>query len=236
MIIGGTAISSLDYPGKISFVIFCGGCVIKCPYCHNPEIIDGGESVKVEDILKEIEESIQFIDGVVITGGEALIQYKDVQKILEYCKDHELLTKIDTNGCFPDRIEKIIHLIDYVGLDIKAPFNKYKDIIGSDIADKVKKTMKICLNTPDTFLECKTTYVPTLMDKDDVLKIALEINCDLYTIQQFRNRIVLDKSLSNVPNPTRDELLEIALEVKPYQKNIKIKTSEFGEEMIKKEN
>jgi len=235
MIIGGTAISSLDFPGKIALVIFCGGCVIRCPYCHNPEIIDGGKSVNLEDIFSKIEDSLEFIDGVVITGGEALIQAEDVEKILKFCKNHSLHTKIDTNGCFPNRLKKIIRLIDYIGLDVKAPFNKYEEIIGSPVGDKVKDTMKICLNSPDTYLECKTTYVPTLMDEDDVVTIAKEIDCDLYTLQQFRNRVVLDEKLKKVPSPTRDELLKIAKQVKPYLKNVKIKTSEFGEEIIKEE-
>lgn len=235
MIIGGTAISSLDFPRKIALVIFCGGCVIRCPYCHNPEIINGGKSIKLEEIFREIEESLEFIDGVVITGGEALIQAEDIEKILKFCKQRELNTKIDTNGCFPEKLEKIINLIDYVGLDIKAPFNKYKKVIGSQIEEKVKKTMIICLKSPNTYLECKTTYVPTLLHKEDVVSIAKEIDCDLYTLQQFRNRVVLDEKLKKVPNPSREELLDIANTIKPYLKNIKIKTSEFGEEIIKGE-
>ncbi|MBM4241350.1 MAG: anaerobic ribonucleoside-triphosphate reductase activating protein [Euryarchaeota archaeon] len=232
MIVGGTAISSLDFPNKISLTIFTGGCILRCPYCHNPEIIEGGEPVKVDEIKKEIIDSLEFIDSIVITGGEPLIQYKDVEKILKFSKEHNLKTKIDTNGCFPRKLQEIIELVDYVGLDIKAPFHKYKEIIGSDVGDKVKKSLMICLNFPETYLECKTTYVPALMDKSAIIEIAREIECDMYTIQQFRNRIVLDKKLQGTPVPTREELRKIAKEINPFLKNVKIKTYEFGEEII----
>lgn len=232
MIIGDTTISSLDFPDKMSFVIFMGGCALKCPYCHNPEIIDGGKAVGLDEIFGNIEDSIDFIDGVVVTGGEPLIQYNDVKKILEYSKMQNLATKLDTNGCFPERLKKIIDLVDYVALDIKAPFPKYKKIIGSNIGNDVKKSMEICLSSPDTYLECRTTYVPALMDRKDIIDIARSIKCDIYTIQQFRDRNVLDKRLYKTPVPKRDELKEIAEDLKPFLKNVKIKTSEFGDEFM----
>jgi pyruvate formate lyase activating enzyme len=90
--IGDMIVSSLEFPEKISLVIFTGGCILKCPYCHNPELIDNGKSVELHEIIEKIESSMDFIDSVVITGGEALIQYDDVKKILEYCKNHGLET------------------------------------------------------------------------------------------------------------------------------------------------
>ncbi len=233
MIIGGMLISSVEYPGKISLVIFTGGCILRCPYCHNPELIDGGEQVDLEEIELEIQDSLNFIDSLVITGGEPLIQFEELEELLNYLKDTDLKIKLDTNGCYPDKLEKLIKLIDYVALDIKAPFGKYKEITGADIEDDVKKSMEIAQNSPDTFLECRTTYVPGLLDKQDIMEIVKDINCDLYTIQQFRNRVVLDEKLKSTPSPSREELLEIAQEIKPFTPRLKIKTSEFGEEIIK---
>jgi pyruvate formate lyase activating enzyme len=93
--------------------------------------------------------------------------------------------------------------------------------------------MEICQRFPDTFLECRTTYVPELMDPKDIIEIAKEIHCNQYTIQQFRNRTVLDENLLESEVPSHDELVAIAESIKPFQKNIKIKTSEFGEEIIR---
>jgi pyruvate formate lyase activating enzyme len=69
MKIGGTFISSLDYPGRISLVISTGGCPLKCPYCHNPELIDGGDEVSLISIFKKIDDAKEFVDSVALTGG-----------------------------------------------------------------------------------------------------------------------------------------------------------------------
>ena len=231
MMIGDMIVSSLEFPEKMSLVIFTGGCILRCPYCHNPELIDNGKLVELTEIIKKIESSIDFIDSVVITGGEALIQYEDVKEILKYCKHHGLETKLDTNGCFPDKLSELIDLLDYVALDIKAPFDKYEEIIGSDIGDKVKKSMEICTDK-GIYLECRTTYVPFLMDQQDIIEIAKSITADIYTIQQFRDKTVLDKKLQGTPVPSRDELKEIGEAVKPFLKRVRIKTAEFGNEFI----
>ncbi|HML05854.1 MAG TPA: anaerobic ribonucleoside-triphosphate reductase activating protein [Methanobacterium sp.] len=231
MQIGEMIISSLEYPEKISLVIFTGGCTLRCPYCHNPEIIDGGKQVELAKIMTKIENSLDFIDSVVVTGGEPLMQHEDVEKIFKFCKKIGLKTKLDTNGCFPQRLEKIIKLIDYVALDVKAPFDKYEEIVGSCIGDDVKKSMEACIKA-DVYLECRTTYVPYLLEIEDIVEIAKNIKADMYTLQQFRDKIVLDEKLYGTPIPSRDELEEIAKMIKPFQKNIKIKTAEFGEEII----
>lgn len=231
MIIGDTIISSLEFPEKMSLVIFTGGCTLKCPYCHNPELIDGGKPVELHEITEEIKKSIDFIDSVVITGGEPLIQHENVKKILKHCKKQRLKTKLDTNGCFPDRLSEIADLLDYVALDIKAPFGKYKEIVGSDIGNNVKKSMEVCINK-GIYLECRTTYVPQLMDINDIIEIAKNITTDIYTIQQFRDKIVLDKKLYGTHIPSREELKKIGETVKPFLKKVKIKTAEFGDEII----
>lgn len=233
MNIGGMLISSLEYPGKISLVIFTGGCTLRCPYCHNPELINGGREVNLEEIKQEIHDSINFIDSLVITGGEPLIQFQELKELLIYLKDTDLKVKLDTNGGYPEKLEKLVEYLDYVALDVKAPSSKYEEITGAPIASKVKKSMKIVLNSPNTFLECRTTYVPGLLDEQDILEIAKDINCDLYTIQQFRNRAVLDEKLKTTPNPSRNELLEIAKVIEPFTHRLKIKTDEFGDEIIK---
>ncbi|MCE5215027.1 MAG: anaerobic ribonucleoside-triphosphate reductase activating protein [Methanobacterium sp.] len=234
MIIGGMLVSTVEYPGYISLVIFTGGCLLRCPYCHNPELITGGEQVNIQEIKEEIDDSQEFIDSLVLTGGEPLIQYDELEEIVKYAKVSGLKVKLDTNGCYPERLKKIIKYIDYVALDIKAPFNLYEKIIGAAIGEKVENSMKIVNNSLNTFLECRTTYVPGLLNKEHILNISKNITCNLYTIQQFRNRVVLDDKLKQTPNPTRNELMDIALDVKPYVNKLIIKTSEFGNEIINK--
>ena len=234
--IGGMLVSSVEFPGKMSLVIFTAGCMLRCPYCHNPGIINGGMKMEINEIFKEIDDSLDFIDSVVLTGGEPLIQYEGIFEIVKYCKNIKLDIKIDTNGYYPEKLEKLVMHVDYVALDIKAPFNKYKEIIGEDIGENVRRSMEICSKSPETYFECRTTYVPGLMDPEDIIEIAKNISCDSYTLQQFRNKTVLDEKLKETPSPSRKELIKIAESVKPFLNNIKIKTSEFGEEIINRDN
>ena len=232
MKIGGTLVSSIELSGKMSLVIFMAGCPFRCPYCHNHEIISGGTDVTLEEIFEMIYDSSDYIDAVVISGGEPLVQVNDLKEILSYVKQLQLETKVDTSGYYFQRLKEVIPLIDYLSLDIKAPFNKYKKVTMEDIGKDVKKSMEIANNSKNTHVECRTTYVPALLSKEDIKQIAIEITCDEYTIQQFRNKNVLDKTLEKTEAPNPYELREIAKEIKPLLKKVNIKTAEFGEETI----
>lgn len=232
MEIGGTIISSVEYQGKISLVIFMAKCPLRCPYCHNSELLENGEESSLSEISKIIHDSVDYIDAVVVSGGEPLVHSEDVIEILKYAKSLGLKTKVDTSGCYPKRLDEVLKYTDYIAIDIKVPFDKYKDIIGADVGNNVEKSMKIANNANNTFLECRTTYVPTLLSHDDIKQISREIECDLYTLQQFRSKNVLDKSLERVESPNPHELRELAREIKPVLNKVKVKTAEFGEECI----
>jgi len=232
MEIGGTIVSSVEYHGRMSLVIFMAKCPLKCPYCHNSELLDGGKEVSLAEIFKIIDDSEEYIDAVVVSGGEPLVQLDELVSILKYSKKLKLDTKLDTSACFPDRIKKVLPYLDYLAIDVKAPYDKYKEIIGSDIGKKVEKSVKIANNDPNIFLECRTTYVPNLLKPEDIKQISREIECDLYTLQQFRNKNVLDESLEDIESPNPNELRRLANEIKPVLNKVKVKTSEFGEESI----
>lgn len=232
MEIGGTIISSVEYNGKMSLVIFMAKCPLRCPYCHNSELLDNGEKTILEELYEIIDESADFVDAVVISGGEPLVHSEDVINLLKYSKSLNLKTKVDTSGCYPKRLEEVLKYVDYIAIDIKVPFDKYKEIIGADVGNNVKKSMEMANSAINTFLECRTTYVPTLLDPEDIKQISREIDCDLYTLQQFRSKSVLDDRLENVESPNPHELKKLAKEIKPILNKVKVKTSEFGEECI----
>jgi len=232
MEIGGTVISSVEYHGKISLVIFMAKCPLECPYCHNSEILNGGREISLSEIYKIIDDSSEYIDAVVVSGGEPLVQIDDLISILKFSKKLKLKTKLDTSACYPDRLKKVLPYLDYLAIDIKAPYDKYKEIIGSDIGNQVAESIRISNSDSNIFLECRTTFVPMLLNNEDIKQISHEIKCDLYTIQQFRNKNVLDESLEDVKSPNPHELKKLAKEIKPNLNKVKITTSEFGEEYI----
>jgi len=232
MEIWGTIISSIEYHGKMSLVIFMAKCDLKCPYCHNSEILNEGEEVSLLEIFKKIDDSSEYIDAVVVSGGEPLVQIEELDSILKYSKKLKLKTKLDTSAYYPDRLKRVLPYIDYLAIDVKAPYNKYSKVIGSDIGEKVEKCVKMANSDPHVFLECRTTYVPNLLTPKDIKQISREIECDLYTLQQFRNKDVLDESLEEFKSPNPIELKKLAKEIKPVLKKVKIRTSEFGDEHI----
>lgn len=237
---GATITSSIEYPKKMSFVIFLAKCPLSCPYCSNSELLNGGEEISLEEIIEKIDDSAFLSDAVVVSGGEPLVQLEDTIEILKYTREIGLNTKLDTSGVYPDRLRKVLDLglVDYLAMDVKAPFNKYKEVIHSDIGDKVKESLDIANEYDDVFLECRTTYCPALLEEEDLFKIVDEVECDLYTIQQFRNRCTLDESLDGAEEPNPHNMKEIAQKIKELHPNqdINIKTAEFGQQKIELEN
>ena len=234
MYVGGTVISSVEFHGNMSLVIFMSKCPLACRYCHNVELLEDDTEKSFEEIKKEIDSSADFLDAIVISGGEPLVQTDAVIEILTYVRQIGLKTKLDTSGIYPDKIQQLLdlNLLDYVSLDVKNTFSKYKKITGANVGFQVKKSMEL-INEAGVHLEIRTTYVPTLHTKKDIKNIADEIEAEVYTIQQFRNKNVLDPALEKVDVPNPHDLVKLANEVKPYFKGqLKVKSGEFGEQII----
>lgn len=234
MYVGGTLISSVEFHGNMSFVIFMSKCPLACRYCHNVELLEDDTQKTFEEVKSEIDNVSDFIDAVVISGGEPLMQLDALIELFTYIKSIGLKTKLDTSGIYPEKIEKLLELelLDFVSLDVKAPFEKYKKVTGANVGSQVKKSMKL-LNDSDVRLELRTTYVPTLHTKKDIHNLVGDIEGDIYTIQQFRNKNVLDPALEKVDVPNPHDLVKLARDIKPlFDGIVKVKTGEFGEQVI----
>ena len=234
MYVGGTVISSVEFHGNMSLVMFMSKCPLACRYCHNVELLEDNTEKSLEEIKEEIDSSADFLDAIVISGGEPLVQTDDVIEILKYVRQIGLKTKLDTSGIYPDKIKKILDLdlLDYVSLDVKTTFSKYRKITGANVGFQVKKSMDY-INDAGVHLEIRTTYVPTLHTKKDIINLVDEIKADIYTIQQFRNKNVLDPALEKVEVPNPHDLAKLAEEIKPYFDGVvKVKSGEFGEQVI----
>ncbi|WP_295611021.1 anaerobic ribonucleoside-triphosphate reductase activating protein [uncultured Methanobrevibacter sp.] len=235
MYVGGSVISSVEFHGNMSLVLFMSGCPLTCRYCHNVELLDDKTEKSLEEIKKEIDSSADFLDAIVISGGEPLMQTDAIIEIFSYVRQIGLKTKLDTSGVYPDKIKQLLDLklLDFVSLDVKTTFSKYRKITGSNVGFQVKKSMEMINADENVHLEVRTTYVPTLHTKKDIINLADEIEADIYTIQQFRNKNVLDPALEKVEVPNPHDLADLAREIKPYFDGIvKVKSAEFGEQVI----
>ena len=196
MIVGGfQRFSLIDYPEKICAIVFTQGCNFRCSYCHNPELVDTKRPVPAtggineEEILSFLERRRGKLDAVTITGGEPLLQ-SDLDGFLSAVKGLGYLVKLDTNGSFPSRLERIIksRSIDYIAMDIKASLDKYEYVIRRKIEKtKILDSIRLIMDSGLDY-EFRTTVVPACggFDRGDFLKIGELIKSSrVYVLQRF---------------------------------------------------
>ena len=151
MKIGGLQKTSLlDYPDTISAIVWTVGCNFRCPFCYNRDIVLGNvELISEDEVLSFLKKRFDMLEGLVITGGEPLIQ-ADIVEFAEKIKKIGYLIKIDTNGMYPEKLKELIDkkLVDYIAMDIKAPKKKYETLTGvkTDIK-KIEKSIDIIKNS-----------------------------------------------------------------------------------------
>ena len=228
MKIGGFQKTSLlDYNGNISAIIWTVGCNFNCPFCYNIDIVKGNVELFSEDeILDFLKKRKGLLEGLVITGGEPLMQ-KDIIDFIKKVKKLGYLIKVDTNGSFPDKLKKLLdeNLVDYVAMDIKAPKKKYNEISGvktniSNIDESIKLIKE---KAPD--YEFRTTIIPEMLKKEDIIEIGRWLkSSEKYYLQQFKNDIsVISPKLEKVTPYSKKELEDILQEIKPFFKKCEVR-------------
>ena len=183
MNIGGfLSLSLCDFPGKVAAVIFTNGCNFRCPWCHNGHLLRGAadpdyHEIPETEVLARLGELRNRLQGVVVTGGEPTLQ-PDLRDFIVKLKALGLLVKLDTNGSHPDIVRDFIaaKLIDFVAMDVKAPWGKYALLTGlaESPADKVRETMALVVSSglPHQF---RTTKVTPLLTDGDCAEIERQI-------------------------------------------------------------
>jgi len=194
--------SLIDYPGRISTVLFTVGCNLRCPFCHNWRLVlDPKPILDEEEVLNILENRRKYINSIVITGGEPTIN-RDLPSFLKRLKEEGYYIKLDTNGMLPDILEECIPYVDYIALDVKTTLEKYKLLGAKDISPFLK-TIDILKNSNIDY-EFRCTVVPGFVSKDNIHKIGeLVRGCKRFALQQF------------VPGDTLDKKYN---ETKPYSK------------------
>jgi pyruvate formate lyase activating enzyme len=213
--------STLDYPGRPCAVVFMSGCPFRCPFCQNPELIEITEvckSIEPERVLELIKENRRIVDAIVFTGGEPLQQVKGLARMLQLAKREKFLTKVDTNGFYPEKLREVIDLLDYVAIDVKTSLDpeKYSKAIGRPIGEKaifnLRRSIEL-VRSSGVKLELRTTVVPGLVDENDIRKICKELRPKKYFLQQFRPDKTLDPAygkLRMTPDKELEKLAKIA--------------------------
>lgn len=182
--------TTIDFPEKLAAVIFFQGCPLRCPFCHNPNLqpTETSETLSWEDIISFLKERKKRLDGVVLSGGEPLIQ-SDILDVVKEIKSLGFQVALHTSGVYPKKLEEILPYLDWIGLDVKAPSHKYHLLTGKDkIHPLVLDSLKL-IKEKDIPFEVRTTLDPRYLTIDDVFNLADEIKSvgiQTYALQKYR--------------------------------------------------
>lgn len=216
--------SLIDYPDHISTVLFTQGCNMDCPYCHNPELIppeNENEYMNPKYFWKYLDKRKGLIDGIVITGGEPLIQ-DSIYDFIKEIKKRRLLIKIDTNGTNFKLLKKLVNenIIDYIAMDIKGPIEDYEKFCGiklsSSLKDNIIKSKNLIMKSNIDY-ELRTTVVPGLHTKAVIKEISgLIKGVKNYYLQNFRSEKVNNSNYEEKRSFSEEELERFVKVLKNY--------------------
>jgi len=197
MRIGGfTKQSLIDWEGKVAAIVFTKGCNFRCGFCHNPELVYPELIKRTEDIPEQtifdyLSTRKNWLDGVVITGGEPTLQ-RDLKDFIEKIKKMGFAIKLDTNGSLPTVLRELLqtNLLDYVAMDIKTVFETeaYQnicDIKDQNLLTKVKESVEILKESGINY-QLRTTVVPKFHTQEIIRELQEQFSYCNYKLQEYR--------------------------------------------------
>lgn len=192
----------VDYPGKVAATLFTAGCNLRCPYCHNPELVSGVAPPEFQDaaeVLAFLERRRGVLDGVCVTGGEPTL-HPELPQLLKAIRSLGLLVKLDTNGCYPDALP--LHDVDFVAMDLKTVPARYAATVagrrGFDWSGAVRESLHRIACGPVEH-EIRITVAPGIVDDEMVPELAALVRANRgLVLQQFSPGVTLDPAFATV--------------------------------------
>lgn len=243
MKIGGWIKTSLiEWPGKISSVIFVVGCNFRCPFCYNSFLVDPQKNTNIsliseKKIFDELSRRQRFVEGVVVSGGEPTLQ-SDLLEFLRKTKNLGFQTMIETNGSNPQIIDNLLteKLLDYIAVDYKTIFENYGEVVGNkDFVSRIwLETIQVILERKIPF-EIRTTIVPGIHELRVLKEMAIQLKKVLgdssegefqgWFWQNFRPQNCLNPQFEKKSAFKKEKLEEFLNEVKRIFSQVYLRTS-----------
>ena len=218
MIGGLQKVTLLDFPGKVACTVFMTGCNLRCPYCHNPDLVltkDNGKYISEKEFFEFLLSRKGKLDGVCITGGEPTL-YPNLTNLIRRIREMGFLVKLDSNGTVPEILKLLLRekLLDYVAIDIKNAPTRYAETCGADVIEQVKKSAALLKNSNIDY-EFRTTVCHPFHSPDGMQEIGRWLHgAKRYFIQPFVDSgNLLGSGISAMAKPELKTLLKA---VKPY--------------------
>ncbi len=227
MRIGGlTKCSLIDYPGKISAIVFTIGCNFHCPFCHNPELVDEtADEISETEVFDFLARRKKVLDAVTITGGEPTL-HEDLPEFIRTVKSLGYLVKLDSNGTNPEMLRSLINekLLNYIAMDIKSPITGYSGTVGRPVdTDAIKESIGL-IKASGVPYEFRTTILDSLFSKDDLEAIGELIKgADAYYLQKFIPTKTLNPAFLEMTTYSDEEFGEMQKEMGRHVKKCEIR-------------
>ncbi len=221
--------SMVDFPGRVACTVFLPDCDFRCPFCHNPALINDVNDLPVipdEEFFSFLESRRKWLDGVCITGGEPCLS-PGLLDFARRIKSMGFEVKLDTNGSLPDVLKGLLDagVVDYVAMDIKSSPERYSEASGVKVdISNIQRSIDLIRGSGVDY-EFRTTVVPKLHSRDTLLRIAEWLKgSKFYALQQFRSEFgVLDPSYEKEPTYSVSELRAFADLIKPYFGRVEVR-------------
>ncbi len=198
--VGGlTPLSSTDWPGQLAAVVFCQGCPWRCGYCHNPDLIPAQAETELawDDVMALLRRRQGLLDAVVFSGGEPTLQ-ADLAEAMRDVRALGFKIGLHTGGMYPKRLDAVLPLVDWVGLDVKAPFANYAAITGVEGSGARAREGLERVLASGTDYEVRTTVHPAMLNDDALAGLARDLaerGVKRYVLQAFRPQGCRDADL-----------------------------------------
>jgi len=223
----------VDFPGHVAGSFFLKGCNLRCPYCYNVALVEQTLQsnialASVEELFAHLEKRQGILSGVVISGGEPLLNpYTPI--IIKKAKELGYLVKIDTNGTLPDKLELILSepqlCPDFVAMDIKTSPARYGiELCNHNYEKELKKSIDLIAALPTAAREYRTVLVPPLVTKTDIKNIAELLPADAsWQFAQFQNKNCLNPAYNEITPYTDSEIKELVEYAKSFIKGSQLR-------------
>lgn len=173
---GLTPLTSIDFPGRLSAVVFCQGCPWRCSYCQNPALLEASApgALRWTDVHEFLQRRRGLLDAVVFSGGEPTLQ-PELDDAIQAARALGFETGLHTGGMYPDRLAALLPHLDWVGLDIKAPWARMDEVAGArHSGPRVRASLRHLLASGVAH-ECRTTWHPGLFSVEELATLADEL-------------------------------------------------------------
>jgi len=237
--------STVDWRGKVVAILFLRGCDFRCPYCHNYPLLEPGDVMSAGDVEELLRRDFKFLDGIVLSGGEPLLQPEGVAYLCRLAEKLGLACGLQTNGNHPDELANLLNanMIDALFIDVKAPLRQvpYRMVSGLDdvgVVSRIKESINRGIRARSDgkleYMEVRTTIFPGVTDTPaEIDEIAREVGgVDRFVLQQGRPENAPETFSRGGETTSRDELFSLATVAKRRLPAVGIRSRKGGEEDV----